>query len=114
MYSLLWPWGDAPADLAGMSPWIDMRLFPIEQVVADFDAQTHRRFLKTHTPADSLVIDDEVSYLVVYRDGRDALVSWANHRAKMRPEVIEALNASAASDGLVRCISGFDREAEAP
>ena len=39
-------------------------------------------------------------YLAVYRDGRDALVSWANHRRKMRPEVIEALNALAARDGI--------------
>ena len=100
VYSLLWPHGDAPSGLDGITPWIDLRLFPIEDVAADVDAQTHRRFLKTHTPADCLAIDDEVSYVVVYRDGRDALVSWANHRAKMRPELIEFLNASAAVDGL--------------
>lgn len=99
VYSLLWPRGDGPA-FDGITPWIDMRLFPIEDVAADVEAQTHRRFLKTHTPADCLAIDDDVSYLVVYRDGRDALVSWANHRGKMRPEVIEALNERAAGDGL--------------
>ena len=99
VYSLLWPRGDGPA-FEGITPWIDMRLFPIEDVAADVEAQTHRRFLKTHTPADCLAIDDDVSYLVVYRDGRDALVSWANHRGKMRPEVIEALNERAAEDGL--------------
>src|SRR5580704_8717795 len=37
---------------------------------------------------------------IFIRDGRDALVSWANHRRKMRPEVIEALNAIAARDGV--------------
>ncbi len=58
VYSLLWPRGDGPA-FEGITPWIDIRLFPIEDVAADVEAQTHRRFLKTHTPADCLAIDDE-------------------------------------------------------
>jgi aryl sulfotransferase len=99
VYSLLWPRGDGPP-FDGITPWIDMRLFPIDEVATAVAAQTHRRFLKTHTPADCLAIDDQVSYLVVYRDGRDALVSWGNHRRKMRPELIEAFNASAAEDAL--------------
>lgn len=100
VYSLLWPAGDAPVPLQGASPWIDMRLFPIDDVAADVAGQQHRRFLKTHTPADCLSIDDDIRYVVVYRDGRDAFVSWMNHRSKMRPEVVEALSAAAAADGL--------------
>lgn len=100
VHSLLWSGGDAEVPLEGASPWVDFRLFPIDEVVDQIVGQDHRRFLKTHTPADCLVIDGGTRYVVVYRDGRDAFVSWTNHRAKMRPEVMEALNANAAEDGI--------------
>ena len=38
----------APLDL--ISPWLDMLTRDRDEVVADLDAQTHRRFIKTHTP----------------------------------------------------------------
>ena len=41
-----------------ISPWLDMITREREDVVADLDAQTHRRFIKTHTPLDGLPIDD--------------------------------------------------------
>lgn len=98
--SLLWPAGNAPGDRGDRSPWIDARFAPIEDVLARLDAQQHRRFIKTHSPADCVPIFEECKYVVVYRDGRDALMSWANHRGAMRPEVVEELNASAAEEGL--------------
>ena len=39
----------------------------------------HRRFLKAHLPFDGLPIFDEVKYIHVARDGRDALMSWHDH-----------------------------------
>src|SRR5712672_1576937 len=36
--------------LSRISPWLDMRTRPRGEVVADLDAQQHRRFIKTHTP----------------------------------------------------------------
>ena len=42
-------------------------------------AQTHRRSMKTHLPADGLPLFDEVQYIHVVRDGRDAFMSWHNH-----------------------------------
>src|SRR3970282_899940 len=43
---------DAPASLAPLndSPWLDMRLFPLDQVLGGLEAQRHRRFIKTHLP----------------------------------------------------------------
>jgi aryl sulfotransferase len=35
--------------------------------------------MKTHLPADGLPIFDEVQYIHVARDGRDAFMSWHNH-----------------------------------
>ena len=98
--SLLWPDGDAPAPAFDVSPWVDARIVPVDEMMARLEAIPHRRFLKTHSPADTTPIFRWCRYLAVYRDGRDALVSWANHRAKMRPEIIEACNADAAGDGI--------------
>ena len=43
----------------------------LDDVVADLDAQTHRRFIKTHTPLDGLPHDPRVTYIGVGRDPRD-------------------------------------------
>ena len=39
------------------------------------EAQTHRRFLKTHLPVDALVFSPKAKYLYIGRDGRD--VVWS-------------------------------------
>lgn len=63
-----------------VSPWIDARFRGFsEEVFAKLEAQTHRRFIKTHLPIDGLPLHDEVRYLHVARDGRDALMSMHNH-----------------------------------
>jgi aryl sulfotransferase len=100
--SLVWPLGDAPAPAFDLSPWLDARIVPVDDMIAWVEAIPHRRFIKTHSPADCTPIFTACRYLAVYRDGRDALVSWANHRRTMRPEVIEALNALAVRDGAPR------------
>ncbi|OSC37125.1 sulfotransferase domain-containing protein [Mycobacterium decipiens] len=73
---------DLPAPLSVVSPWLDRTVRPIEEVVATLNAQDHRRFIKTHTPLDGLVLDDRVIYLGVGRDPRDAAMSelfqWDN------------------------------------
>ena len=98
--SLLWPAGNTPDDGGGRSPWIDARFIPLERVFAQLDAQEHRRYIKTHSPADCVPIFEECKYITVYRDGRDALMSWANHRGAMRSELVDFLNASAVEEGL--------------
>ena len=98
--SLLWPAGDAPGLRNERSPWIDVRFFPVDDMLAQVDAQDHRRFIKTHSPADCVPIFEQCKYITVYRDGRDALMSWANHRAKMRPAAIAFLNSTVEADGI--------------
>lgn len=98
--SLLWPAGDAPGDRNSRSPWVDVRGRPVDDVLAHLARQEHRRFIKTHSPADCVPVFEECTYITVYRDGRDALMSWANHRGAMRSEVVEWLNASAEEEGL--------------
>lgn len=98
--SLLQPEGPPPGEMLSRTRWIDARFSPIEQVLAELDGQTHRRSIKTHSPADCVPIFEACKYVVVYRDGRDALMSWANHRSKMRPEVMDMLNESATAEGI--------------
>ncbi|HEX3612614.1 MAG TPA: sulfotransferase domain-containing protein [Sporichthyaceae bacterium] len=62
-----------------ISPWLDSPLRPVGEVFAQLAAQTHRRFIKTHTPLDGLPWDDRVTYLCVARDPRDLALSWDNH-----------------------------------
>jgi aryl sulfotransferase len=69
-----------PRPIPTVSPWIDARFRGFsEQVFANLEAQTHRRFIKTHLPFDGLPLHDEVRYIHVARDGRDALMSMHNH-----------------------------------
>lgn len=100
MSSLLWPAGDAPGTRHGRSPWVDVRFSPVDVMLAEVEALQYRRFIKTHSPADCTPIFEECKYVTVYRDGRDALMSWANHRARMRPELVSLLNGTAEADGI--------------
>ncbi len=81
--------------LARISPWLDMQTRSLASVVADLEAQTHRRFIKTHTPLDGLPFHDTVTYLCVGRDPRDVAMSWAHHAANMDPEAMLTLRADA-------------------
>ncbi len=38
--------------VAEMSPWMDLRVPPKEVKLPEVEAQTHRRFVKTHLPVD--------------------------------------------------------------
>ena len=61
-----------------LSPWIDLRVLPPE-LRAAVNAQTHRRFVKTHLPVDALVFSPKARYIYIARDGRDAAWSFHNH-----------------------------------
>lgn len=52
--SLLFPDGDVPGPVVIVSPWLDGRLEPAESVTKRLERQEHRRFVKTHTPADGV------------------------------------------------------------
>ena len=70
-------------NLARVSPWLDMLTREHAEVLADLEAQTHRRLIKSHTPLDGLPFDPDVTYIFVGRDPRDVFMSWDNHLANM-------------------------------
>ena len=64
-----------PEPVIAMSPWIEAQFDPIDEVLARLEAQPHRRFIKTHTPADGIPFFSGAKYVFVARDGRDAFMS---------------------------------------
>ncbi|KAA1250777.1 sulfotransferase domain-containing protein [Mycobacterium simiae] len=86
---------DLPGPLSTVSPWLDQTIRPIDEVVAVLAAQEHRRFIKTHTPLDGLVLDDRVTYICVGRDPRDAAVSMLFHVANVDVERLRELHEAA-------------------
>lgn len=97
--SLLWSHGDLPEGGVA-SPWVEARFIPIEEIRSTLEQQTHRRFIKTHLPADGLPLNDEVLYIVVGRDGRDVFMSTVNHWEKTRADFLEIVNGLAEADGI--------------
>lgn len=71
--------GAEDVPVAEMSPWLDLRVPPKEVKLPMVEAQTHRRFLKTHLPVDALVFSPNAKYVFVARDGRDVVWSLYNH-----------------------------------
>lgn len=90
--SLLLSGSPEPRSLQDASPWIDHRFAPIEAVTANIEAQTERRFLKSHLPFDAMPIYDEVQYIHVARYGLDAFMSWHNHTLNYNPMPVEISN----------------------
>jgi hypothetical protein len=68
---------DRPLDL--ISPWLEQTVNARDKVFADLAAQTHRRFIKSHTPFDGIPYDERVTYIAVGRDPRDVAISMAHH-----------------------------------
>ena len=79
-------------ETAEMSPWMDLRVPPKEVKLPMVEAQTHRRFLKTHLPVDALVFSDKAKYVYIGRDGRDVLWSMFNHHTNANDAWYGALN----------------------
>ena len=83
---------DPNLEVAEMSPWLDLRIPPKEVKLPMVEAQTHRRFLKTHLPLDALVFSSKAKYIYIGRDGRDMVWSMYNHHANANQMWYEALN----------------------
>ena len=78
--------------LSEVSPWIDC-LFPSkEERLEIVEHQSHRRFLKSHLPVDTIVFSPKAKYLYIGRDGRDALWSLYNHHKNLKKNVIDSID----------------------
>lgn len=84
--------GQEDLEVAEMSPWLDLRVPPKEVKLPAVEAQTHRRFIKTHLPVDALVFSPQAKYIYIGRDGRDVVWSMYNHHANANEAWYRALN----------------------
>lgn len=77
--------GDAEVDAqtSMKSPWIDINIRPVEDVMARLAAQTHRRQVKTHSPFDAIPYWPDLRYITVYRHPIDVHFSSRSHKANM-------------------------------
>ena len=84
--------GDENVVTHELSPWLDLRVPPAPVKLDMLEAQTHRRFIKTHLPLDALVFSPRAKYLYVGRDGRDVLFSLHHHHTKANALWYQLLN----------------------
>jgi aryl sulfotransferase len=83
---------DLPARLSDLSPWLDNRISPIKEILERYEGQSHRRFIKTHTPLDGIPYFEDATYLYCGRDPREIFVSVVNHAKNHQiDKMIEAL-----------------------
>lgn len=76
--------------VAMKSPWIDICVRPLDEVIARLEAQTHRRQVKSHTPFDGLPYWAELRYVTVYRHPIDVHFSFRKHVQNMNFDVYDA------------------------
>ncbi len=86
-----------PEPVGKLSPWLDHNVQPVQAVHRLLAAQQHRRLIKTHTPLDGLPWRDDVRYVCVGRDPRDAFVSMEHHAANLDRDRLRELSGSHAA-----------------
>src|SRR5258705_4214020 len=93
-----------PQPLNRLSRWLERHRDPLDEVLASYEAQPHRRIVKTHTPLDGLPDYPEVSYVFCGRDPRDVFCSGLDH--------MDNASEATAKDALQR--AGLPEDFEAP
>ncbi len=84
--------GDPEIPVADLSPWLDLRIPGKAEKLAAVEAQTHRRFIKTHLPVDALTFSPKAKYIYIARDGRDVVWSLHNHFFNANDLLYQLLN----------------------
>ena len=79
-----------------VSPWLDMQVRTQDEVYALLDAQTERRFIKTHTPFDGLPYNPSVTYITCIRHPLDVAMSDRDHMSNMDKDGVVELVESVA------------------
>ncbi|MGK7943577.1 MAG: sulfotransferase domain-containing protein [Microcystaceae cyanobacterium] len=81
--NLIFKTADFPEKLSDLSPWFDNKLRALDVCIDALESQTHRRFIKTHTPLDGIPYFSRCQYLIVYRNPKDVYFSLRNHLLNM-------------------------------
>lgn len=90
--NLIYAGRDMPEPALVLSPWLDFRMSPLEEVMKQLSEDKERRFVKSHLPLDGLPYYEEAKYIMVGRDPRDVFMSLLNHWGSHTPEFYEIMN----------------------
>jgi len=90
--NLIFAGQEPPAPVGQLSPFVELRIMPLEIVLSEIEQQRHRRFLKTHLPMDAFRFDPRLRYVYVGRDPRDVFMSLWNHHSSYTREVSVLMN----------------------
>ncbi|MEQ5788376.1 sulfotransferase domain-containing protein [Erythrobacter sp. NFXS35] len=82
----------APRQIMDEAPWLDARFIPQQEIAAGLAARAGRRSLKSHSPLTALPLHDDVLYINVARDPRDAVMSFFNHCTHYSDELLAGLD----------------------
>ena len=86
---------DLGAPIGRLSPWLDMQIYTDDEVFDRLERQTHRRFIKTHTPLDGVPRHASVTYIAVIRHPLDVALSDRDHGENLRTDVAVDLRVAA-------------------
>jgi len=87
-----------PKPIWSLSPWLDVRDYPVEELLANIESQTRRRVIKTHAPSNAMPLFDNVRYIHVARGGLDAFMSWHNHVSSYTEQALAKMDAIGLQD----------------
>jgi aryl sulfotransferase len=90
----------ANLNLERLSPWVEHRVTPLSPVLRMLEAQEHRRFVKTHLPANALPLSPKARYLFIGRDGRDVAISLHNFHKNHTPLAYRLMQKVSGNAGL--------------
>jgi len=77
---------DLGAPISTISPWLDMLIRSDDEVFDILNHQSHRRFIKTHTPLDGIPRHPSVTYIAVARHPLDGALSNRDHGLNMQED----------------------------
>lgn len=82
----------APRQIMEGHPWLDARFVPQQDIAAGLAMRTDRRSLKSHSPLTALPLHNDVLYINVARDPRDAVMSYFNHCTHFSDEMLGTID----------------------
>jgi aryl sulfotransferase len=101
-----------PRQIMEEQPWLDARFIPQAEVAAALSAVEGRRGLKSHSPLTALPLHDDVLYINVARDPRDAVMSFHNHNLNFTDEFLAGMDQNGLDDPMIG--APFPRAPENP
>jgi aryl sulfotransferase len=96
VYMLLRGRTELTVPMGTISPWLDMQVRTEEEIFGLLDAQTERRFIKTHTPLDGLPRHPTATFIAIIRHPLDVALSDRDHGLNMMRDRATELRESVA------------------